>query len=206
MSEPTRHPYPPSTSGSDAASAEADARSARSDARRGAPGVAAADAAAAPAAANRAPRARAPRPFVDYRDEMRIHRNPALRGAYVAAGLTAVGLGALGYVLPGLPGTVFFLLAAWFFAQSSPRFYNWLMNHRLFGPLIRDYRAGKGVPLWVKVYAPAMIVLFSGASATYLGWVKGMAWIAVVVLAVAAYGVVFVLRLPTKKAAPRPVD
>lgn len=200
MSEPT-HPYPPSTSGSDAASAEAEARAARSDVRRGAPGAAAAD-----AAANGAPRTRAPRPFVDYRDEMRIHRNPALRGAYVAAGLTAVGLGALGYVLPGLPGTVFFLLAAWFFAQSSPRFYNWLMNHRLFGPLIRDYRAGKGVPLWVKVYAPAMIVLFSGASATYLGWVKGKAWIAVLVLAVAAYGVVFVLRLPTKKAAPRPVD
>lgn len=146
------------------------------------------------------------RPFVDYSSQMKIASSPAMRVTYRVLGLFFLGLGTLGYMLPGLPGTVFILIAAYFFAQSSPRFYNWLMNHRLFGPLIRDYRAGKGVPLWVKVYAPAMIVLFSGASATYLGWVKGMAWIAVVVLAVAAYGVVFVLRLPTKKAAPRPVD
>ncbi|MFO7545347.1 MAG: YbaN family protein [Trueperaceae bacterium] len=144
--------------------------------------------------------------YVDYSGEMRIHRNPALRWAYVVAGLLAIALGTLGYVLPGLPGTVFFLIAAWFFAQSSPRFYNWLMNHRLFGPLIRDYRAGKGIPLWVKVYAPIMIVLFSSASAAYLGWVRGKAWIAVLVLLVAAYGVVYVLRVPTKNRTPRPVE
>lgn len=145
-------------------------------------------------------------PFVDYSDEMRIHRNPALRWAYLAAGLVAIGLGTLGYVLPGLPGTVFFLIAAWFFAQSSPRFYNWLMNHRSFGPLIRDYRSGKGIPLWVKVYAPIMIVLFSSASAAYLGWVRGKIWIAVLVVLVAAYGVVYVLRVPTKNRAPHPVE
>lgn len=145
-------------------------------------------------------------PYVDYEGEMRIHRNPALRWVFIAAGFVAIGLGTLGYFLPGLPGTVFFLIAAWFFAQSSPRFYNWLMNHRLFGPLIRDYRAGKGIPLWVKVYAPVMIVLFSSASAAYLGWVRDKVWIAVLVLLVAAYGVVYVLRVPTKERTPRSVE
>lgn len=139
------------------------------------------------------------RPFVDYSAEMRVTRNPALRTTFRALGVFFVALGTAGYILPGLPGTVFILIAAYFFARSSPRFYNWLMNHRQFGPLIRDYRAGKGIPLWVKVYAPVMIVTFSGWSAYRLGVVREKPWIAVSILAFAAYGVWYVLRVPVKK-------
>jgi len=148
-----------------------------------------------PAAARRA----AEREWVDYSGEMTISRYRALRVVFRAMGVGAIGLGVLGYLLPGLPGTVFFLIAAWAFGQSSPRFYNWLMNHRQFGPLIRDYRAGKGIPLWVKVYAPVMIVTFSGWSAYRLGVVREKPWIAVSILAFAAYGVWYVLRVPVKK-------
>jgi hypothetical protein len=44
-------------------------------------------------------------------------------------------LGLIGVVLPGMPTTVFILMAAWAAARSSPRLHAWLRNHRVFGPL-----------------------------------------------------------------------
>ncbi|HLG35387.1 MAG TPA: YbaN family protein [Bacteroidia bacterium] len=54
-----------------------------------------------------------------------------------------VAMGFTGLVLPLMPGTVFFIIAAWFYARSSQRFYDWLMNHRSIGVHIRNYREGK---------------------------------------------------------------
>lgn len=138
------------------------------------------------------------RPFVDYSSQMRIHDNLALRWLLRGLGVFFLGLGTLGYLLPGLPGTVFILIAAYFFAQSSPRFYNWLMNHRVFGQWVRDFRAGKGIPLWLKIYAPAMIVLFSGASIYFLLG-RGLAWAAILTAVVGVYGVYYILKLPTRR-------
>lgn len=48
----------------------------------------------------------------------------------------------LGVILPGLPTTEFVLLAAWAASRSSPRLAAWLERHRLFGPLLRDWKNG----------------------------------------------------------------
>lgn len=56
-------------------------------------------------------------------------------------GALALGLGAIGVVLPILPTTPFILLAAFSFAKSSERWHRWLINHDLFGPLIKDWQA-----------------------------------------------------------------
>lgn len=97
--------------------------------------------------------------FVDYSHETKVTANPILRYVWLALGLFFTGLGFLGYILPGLPGTVFILIAVYFFARSSPRFYNWLLNNKLFGQLIRDWRAGKGIPLRAKIMAIAVIAI-----------------------------------------------
>lgn len=139
------------------------------------------------------------RPFVDYSSQMKITANPTLRVTFRVLGVFFLGLGTLGYMLPGLPGTVFVLIAAYFFAQSSPRFYNWLMNHRVFGRWVRDFRAGKGVPLWVKVWATTMIALSSALSIALFLVPSGLSWVAAVVLLVGAYGVYYLLKLPTRR-------
>lgn len=59
---------------------------------------------------------------------------------WLAIGIIAVGLGAIGVFLPLLPTTPFVLLAAFAFARSSPRLHNWLVEHRVFGPLIENWR------------------------------------------------------------------
>ena len=67
------------------------------------------------------------------------------RLGYAALGWTAVGFALAGVVLPGLPTTVFVLIASYGFSKSSPRFSRWLWEHRLFGPTLRRYAGGGGL-------------------------------------------------------------
>jgi len=106
--------------------------------------------------------------FVDYSHETNVSKNIALRSLWFVLGFFFTGLGFLGYILPGLPGTVFILIAVYFFARSSPKFYNWLLNNPMFGGLIRDWRAGLGLPLRAKVMAVSLITLTVGSSAFFI--------------------------------------
>lgn len=54
-----------------------------------------------------------------------------------------VGLGFVGLVVPLMPGVVFFIIAAYFYARSSKKFYNWLMDHKQIGPHIKNFKAGR---------------------------------------------------------------
>ncbi len=103
--------------------------------------------------------------FIDYSHETNVTKNPALRYLWLILGFLCTGLGFLGYILPGLPGTVFILLATYFFARSSPKFYNWLLNNKMFGQLIRDWKDGKGIPLRAKILAVTLITVTIGFSA-----------------------------------------
>jgi uncharacterized membrane protein YbaN (DUF454 family) len=84
-------------------------------------------------------------------------------------GWLAVALGGLGIVVPGLPTTGFFVLAAACFARSSPRFERWVLNLPKVGPLVRDHRAGLGMPRRAKVVAIAMMLTACSLSALALG-------------------------------------
>lgn len=123
--------------------------------------------------------------------------NPLLRAVLAALGWISVGLGALGIVLPGWPTTVWLLVAAFFFARSSPRFYRWLLHHRLFGPFVRDIRAGLGLPARAKAFAITMIVLFAGGSSLFLGLQRP--WLGLLVAGVGLVGIVYILRMPTRR-------
>lgn len=68
-------------------------------------------------------------------------RSRALRTVYFALGLICLGFAYLSF-LPGIPTFDFVILAAFFFARSSDRFHDWLVNHRFFGKVINGYRGG----------------------------------------------------------------
>ena len=99
----------------------------------------------------------------------------AARLAYVGLGILCVGLGILGAFLPVLPTTVFFLIAVWAFSRSSQRLERWLLEHRRFGPRIREWRAHRTIPLPVKLTAWGSMIgsltfmIVAGASSIAIG-------------------------------------
>lgn len=50
------------------------------------------------------------------------------KAVYLLVGLTAVILGLIGIVLPGLPTVPFILVALWAFSNSSERLHKWLQH------------------------------------------------------------------------------
>jgi uncharacterized membrane protein YbaN (DUF454 family) len=123
-------------------------------------------------------------------------RHGPSRWLWLAGGFLCVGLGSVGVIVPGLPTTGFFILAASCFAKSSPRFEQWVLDLRGVGPMVRDYRAGLGMPRRAKVIAIASIVIAVGLS-TLLA-LEGA--VRIVVLVLGAIGVWYVgWRVPTRE-------
>lgn len=122
------------------------------------------------------------------------------RLVWIPIGLLCVGIGGIGVVVPGLPSTGFFVLAAAAFARSSPRLEAWLLGLPGVGPLVRDYRAGLGMPRQAKVTAIVMMLTAVVVSALLVDHV----WLKVTILAAGAIGTVVVLRVPTKAATSAP--
>ncbi|MCY3785683.1 MAG: YbaN family protein [bacterium] len=128
-------------------------------------------------------------------------RSRLVRGFWIAVGLLLVGIGGIGIVVPGLPSTIFFILAAGAFSRSSVRLERWLLSLPAVGPMVRDYRAGLGMRRRAKVMAVSMIVIAVGIST---GLAIGSWTPRAVVLAAGAVGVAYVgWRVPTREALER---
>ncbi len=90
-----------------------------------------------------------------------IVRSKLARCLYGALAYVSLAIGLIAIVIPGLPTTEFILLAAWAATRSSPRLSAWLENHRLFGPIIRNWRNGKVITRKAKVSATVSMLLCS---------------------------------------------
>ncbi|HEU5150339.1 MAG TPA: YbaN family protein [Iamia sp.] len=124
-------------------------------------------------------------------------RSRAARAVWVAVGCVSVGLGTIGIVVPGLPTTGFFVLAAWAFSKSSPRLERWVLDRPGVGPLVRDYRDGLGMPRRAKVAAITMLVVSCGLSA---GLGVDRLVVRLAILAAGAVGIAWILwRVPTRE-------
>jgi len=124
-------------------------------------------------------------------------RSGLSRALWALLGLTFVAIGAIGVVVPGLPTTPLLLLAAACFARSSPRLYAWLLRNPTFGPLIEDFRAGRGVSVRVKATALSMMAAF--VSFALLVPLRDRVAPTAIVAVVALVGAGYILRLPTRR-------
>jgi uncharacterized membrane protein YbaN (DUF454 family) len=91
---------------------------------------------------------------------------------WALAGAISLALGIVGIFLPVLPTTPFVLLAAFCFSRGSRRAEDWLLNHPRLGPMVRDWRATRAVPLRAKQIATVMMTL----SSIWAGYTLPLAW------------------------------
>ena len=69
----------------------------------------------------------------------------------ITIGWSCVGLAFVGTFIPGIPTTIFLIIALWAFAKSSKKFHSWLLNHKRFGPILQNWETHKVVPRKAKI-------------------------------------------------------
>lgn len=72
-------------------------------------------------------------------------------------GTIFVGLGIAGIILPLVPATPFLLLASACYLRGSDRLHDWLMNHRLMGPYLRNFKEHRAMPMGAKIGTIAVL-------------------------------------------------
>jgi len=77
---------------------------------------------------------------------------------YMGIGFICVGLAYIGIVTPGIPFSIFLVIAAWAFAKSSPKMEAWLYNHPWFGKFLTNWNTKRVFPTKGKY---AMIIVMS---------------------------------------------
>ena len=112
----------------------------------------------------------------------------------VTLGLICLGLGIIGYFVPGLPGTIWLIIAATLFLRSSERLYNFVVNNRLFGRQVSEFLRTGAMPLRAKVISLASIWVFSILSILFApyNWIFD-----VPIFILAIIGTIYILSRPT---------
>ncbi len=77
--------------------------------------------------------------------EIRRWTRDPRRLAFAAAGIACVGLGWIGVFVPGLPTTIFLIVASYCFARSCPWLEERLLRVPVFAPYMKALDAGGGL-------------------------------------------------------------
>jgi uncharacterized membrane protein YbaN (DUF454 family) len=124
-------------------------------------------------------------------------RKKIVKALYFTGGTISLILGIIGIVLPILPTTPFLLLAAACYARSSEKFYNWLLNNRILGYYIRNYREGKGMPKKIKIFTISLLwitILLTSFIFVRIVWIRYV----LIIIAIAVTIHIILIR-PKKK-------
>lgn len=112
-----------------------------------------------------------------------------------AAGVVCVGLAAVGVVVPGLPTTIFLILASYLFTRSCPWLEERLIRNDLFRPFLRYVDGAEPMPLRAKVAAIALMWIFVASSVWVLTARSGVpTWVPVLPPMAAMVGTWFIAR------------
>ena len=114
---------------------------------------------------------------------------------WMAAGFLFLGIAYIGVIVPGIPWSTPSLIAAYCFAKSSKRFHDYMLNHKLFGPFIKDWSEGRVYPAKVK-----WIMFLSMDASLVILWFATQNWKAVAGMSVFfALILIWASRYPTTK-------
>lgn len=115
------------------------------------------------------------------------------RWAFAGIGIASVGLGWLGVFVPGLPTTIFLIIASYCFARSCPWLEDRLLRIPLFAPYMKVLDEGRGMSR--KAVISALIsmwscVTLSGGILFVAGRLTLLVGVAIVLMALAGTGMI----------------
>jgi len=120
-----------------------------------------------------------------------------LKSILALLGLISLGLGIVGAFLPLLPTVPFVLLSAFLFARSSDRLHNWLITHKIFGQLIRDYHEERGITIQGKVAAISMMWISNIISIALI--INNILWLQILMSIITLSVTIYILQYKTKR-------
>jgi uncharacterized membrane protein YbaN (DUF454 family) len=124
------------------------------------------------------------------------------RWLLAGAGVLAVALGGIGVFVPGLPTTIFLIIASYCFARSCPWLEDRLLRVPLFAPYMRFIDERR--PMSARARAISITAMWTSVLLS-LAWLRASgrlsAALAVTIVGIAAIGTLAVLRF---RRAPRP--
>ena len=116
------------------------------------------------------------------------------RTILISLGCLCVGLGFVGVFVPGIPTTIFLIIALWAFTKSSEKLRHWLLNHKRFGPILNNWQEHKVVPRRAKIL---MVVLMSLAVILFYYSLQSLILtIGLIIILVSV--AIYVISLPSK--------
>ena len=118
------------------------------------------------------------------------------RYIFIFLGLLFLALGIVGFIVPGLPGTIWLIVAATFFVRSSEKLYNFVVQNKYFGETVRDFLETGSMALKAKVFSLGSMWVFTGISIIWAPY--GWLFFKIPVLSLALVGTIYFLSRPTK--------
>ena len=116
------------------------------------------------------------------------------RTILISLGWLCVGLGFVGVFVPGIPTTIFLIIALWAFTKSSKKLRHWLLNHKRFGPILNNWQQHKVVPRRAKIL---MVVLMSLASILFYYSLQNL-YLTIGLIIILVFVAIYVISLPSK--------
>lgn len=111
-------------------------------------------------------------------------------------GLIFVAIGTIGIFIPGLPTTIFMILAAYCFIRSSEKMYKWVTENKFVGDKVKHFMETKTIPLRGKIHSISAMWLMVILSVSFL---NADLIIKLIITIAAILGTIVILSYPTSK-------
>lgn len=135
---------------------------------------------------------------MDYSDNSELEKisEKLKRGLLIIAGTISLIIGTIGIVIPILPTTPFLLIAAACYLRGSEKLHNWMLNNRVIGEFIKNYKEGKRISIKHKIYTITLLWLTIMISTLF---VVSQLYLRIILITIALIVTTHILSLPTYK-------
>jgi len=106
------------------------------------------------------------------------------RWCLAGTGVVCVGVGGVGVFVPGLPTTIFLIIASWCFTRSCPWLEERLIRRPIFRPFLQYLEPGTAMPTRARVISTVIMWIAIACSSLMVGTI----WFASTLIAAGAIG------------------